>query len=85
MVKYSKQAFITGSQILSVTTAQSTFIMDVAKSSNDGNLLKSFGVMVGQTAKESPLTHEGRENRTNGKKSTKLQENIDKDFPNRQI
>ncbi|MET6989088.1 efflux RND transporter permease subunit [Sediminicola arcticus] len=83
MVKYSKQAFYNGMpKYYQLPTAQeSTFIMDVArKSTNDGNLLKSFVDSTGQTARITTYMRDVNTERMEEIQG-KLQENIDKIFP----
>ncbi|MFT7066647.1 MAG: putative RND superfamily exporter protein [Sediminicola sp.] len=83
MVKYSKQAFYNGipKYYQLPTTQESTFIMDVArKSSNDGNLLKSFVDSTGQTARITTYMKDVNTERMEEIQG-KLQENIDKIFP----
>lgn len=83
MVKYSKQAFYNGlpKYYQLPTTQESTFIMDVArKSSNDGNLLKSFVDSTGQTARITTYMRDVNTERMEEIQG-KLQENIDKIFP----
>lgn len=83
MVKYSKQAFYNGmpKYYQLPTTQESTFIMDVArKSSNDGNLLKSFVDSTGQTARITTYMRDVKTERMEEIQG-KLQENIDKIFP----
>ncbi|MEJ1222727.1 efflux RND transporter permease subunit [Sediminicola sp. 1XM1-17] len=83
MVKYSKQAFYNGipKYYQLPTTQESTFIMDVArKSSNDGNLLKSFVDSTGQTARITTYMRDVKTERME-EIQEKLQENIDKIFP----
>ncbi|QWX84037.1 MMPL family transporter [Cellulophaga sp. HaHaR_3_176] len=83
LVKYSKQAFYNGipKYYQLPTTQENTFIMDVArKSSNNGNLLKSFVDSTGQVARITTYMKDVKTTRMEDIEG-KLQENIDKIFP----
>ncbi len=83
LVKYSKQAFYNGiPKYYQLPTAQeNNFIMSMAsKSSEDGNLLKSFVDSTGQTARISTFMKDVNTSRME-EIEAKLQENIDKLFP----
>ncbi|PHQ61099.1 MAG: transporter [Maribacter sp.] len=83
LVKYSKQAFYNGiPKYYQLPTAQeNNFIMDIArKSTNNGNLLKSFVDSTGQTARITTFMKDVRTSRMEDIES-RLQENIDKFFP----
>ncbi len=83
LIKYSKQAFYNGiPKYYQLPTAQeNNFIMSMAsKSSEDGNLLKSFVDSTGQTARISTFMKDVKTSRME-EIETKLQENIDKLFP----
>ncbi len=85
LVKYSKQAFYNGipKYYQLPTTQENTFIMDVArKSSNDGNLLKSFVDSTGQIARITTFMKDVKTTRMEAIES-KLLENIDKIFPSK--
>ena len=83
LVKYSKQAFYNGiPKYYQLPTAQeNNFIMDVARKSTDnGNLLKSFVDSTGQTARITTFMKDVKTDRMEDIES-RLQENIDKFFP----
>lgn len=83
LVKYSKQAFYNGipKYYQLPTTQENTFIMDIArKSSNNGNLLKSFVDSTGQVARITTYMKDVKTTRMEEIES-KLNENIDKIFP----
>ncbi len=83
VVKYSKQAFYNGipKYYQLPTTQENTFIMDIArKSSNNGNLLKSFVDSTGQIARMTTYMKDVKTQRMEVIED-KLQENIDKIFP----
>lgn len=83
LVKYSKQAFYNGipKYYQLPTSQENTFIMDVArKSSNNGNLLKSFVDSTGQVARITTYMKDVKTTRMEDIEG-KLQENIDKIFP----
>lgn len=83
LVKYSKQAFYNGipKYYQLPTSQENTFIMDIArKSSNNGNLLKSFVDSTGQIARVTTYMKDVKTNRME-EIQNKLQENIDKIFP----
>jgi predicted RND superfamily exporter protein len=83
LVKYSKQAFYNGipKYYQLPTSQENTFIMDVArKSSDNGDLLKSFVDSTGQNARITTFMKEVNTERME-EIERKLQENIDKLFP----
>lgn len=83
LIKYSKQAFYNGipKYYQLPTSQENNFIMSMAsKSSEDGNLLKSFVDSTGQTARISTFMKDVKTSRME-EIETKLQENIDKLFP----
>ena len=83
LIKYSKQAFYNGiPKYYQLPTAQeNNFIMDVArKSSNDGDLLKSFVDTTGQVARITTFMRDVKTDRME-EIGNRLQENIDKIFP----
>tara|TARA_R110002033_G_scaffold79931_3_gene131026 strand:- start:52893 stop:55292 length:2400 start_codon:yes stop_codon:yes gene_type:complete len=83
LVKYSKQAFYNGipKYYQLPTSQENTFIMDIArKSSNNGNLLKSFVDSTGQIARITTYMKDVKTIRMEAIEG-KLQENIDKIFP----
>ncbi len=83
LVKYSKQAFYNGipKYYQLPTTQENNFIMDVArKSSDSGNLLKSFVDSTGQVARMTTFMRDVKTNRMEAIEHT-LRQNIDKIFP----
>ncbi len=83
LVKYSKQAFYSGipKYYQLPTSQENTFIMDIArKSSDNGNLLKSFVDSTGQIARITTYMKDVKTDRMETIQA-KLQENIDKIFP----
>ena len=83
LIKYSKQAFYNGipKYYQMPTSQENNFIMSMAsKSSEDGNLLKSFVDSTGQTARVSTFMKDVKTSRME-EIEAKLQENIDKLFP----
>lgn len=83
LIKYSKQAFYNGipKYYQLPTSQENNFIMSMAsKSSEDGNLLKSFVDSTGQTARVSTFMKDVKTSRME-EIEAKLQENIDKLFP----
>lgn len=83
MVKYSKQAFYNGlpKYYQLPTSQENTFIMDIArKSSNNGDLLKSFVDSTGQTARVTTFMRDVKTDRME-QIETRLLENIAKIFP----
>jgi len=83
LVKYSKQAFYNGipKYYQLPTSQENNFIMDVArKSSNDGNLLKSFVDSTGQVARMTTYMKDVNTIRMEEIEKD-LQENIAKIFP----
>ncbi|MEP3207862.1 MAG: MMPL family transporter [Maribacter sp.] len=83
LIKYSKQAFYNGipKYYQLPTSQENTFIMDVArKSSNDGDLLKSFVDSTGQNARITTFMKDVSTERMEEIEG-KLQENITKLFP----
>ncbi len=83
LIKYSKQAFYNGipKYYQLPTSQENNFIMSMAsKSSEDGNLLKSFVDSTGQTARISTFMKDVKTSRME-EIEAKLQENIDKLFP----
>lgn len=83
LVKYSKQAFYNGipKYYQLPTTQENNFIMDVArKSSDNGNLLKSFVDSTGQTARITTFMKDLKTERMEDIEA-RLLENIDKIFP----
>ena len=83
LVKYSKQAFYNGipKYYQLPTTQENNFIMDVArKSSDNGNLLKSFVDSTGQTARMTTFMKDVKTDRMEAIES-RLLENIAKIFP----
>lgn len=83
LVKYSKQAFYNGipKYYQLPTTQENSFIMDVArKSSNDGNLLKSFVDSTGQTARITTFMKDVKTERMEDIEA-RLLENVAKIFP----
>ncbi len=83
LIKYSKQAFYNGipKYYQLPTSQENNFIMSMAsKSSEDGNLLKSFVDSTGQTARISTFMKDVKTSRMEEIEG-KLQENIDKLFP----
>jgi predicted RND superfamily exporter protein len=83
LVKYSKQAFYNGipKYYQLPTTQENNFIMDVArKSSDNGNLLKSFVDSTGQTARITTFMKDVKTDRMEDIES-RLLENIAKIFP----
>ncbi|WP_027064999.1 efflux RND transporter permease subunit [Maribacter sp. Hel_I_7] len=83
LVKYSKQAFYNGipKYYQLPTSQENTFIMDVArKSSDNGNLLKSFVDSTGQTARITTFMRDVNTNRME-EIEQRLLENINKIFP----
>ncbi len=83
LIKYSKQAFYNGipKYYQLPTSQENTFIMDVArKSSDDGDLLKSFVDSTGQNARITTFMKDVTTERMEDIEG-KLQENIDKLFP----
>jgi predicted RND superfamily exporter protein len=83
LVKYSKQAFYNGipKYYQLPTSQENTFIMDVArKSSDNGNLLKSFVDTTGQTARMTTFMRDVKTDRME-EIEQRLLENIAKIFP----
>ncbi|ASV29524.1 efflux RND transporter permease subunit [Maribacter cobaltidurans] len=83
LVKYSKQAFYNGipKYYQLPTSQENTFIMDVArKSSDDGNLLKSFVDSTGQVARMTTYMRDVKTSRME-QIEERLLENINKIFP----
>jgi hypothetical protein len=83
LVKYSKQAFYNGipKYYQLPTTQENNFIMDVArKSSENGNLLKSFVDSTGQTARITTFMKDVKTDRMEAIEA-RLLENITKIFP----
>jgi len=83
LVKYSKQAFYNGipKYYQLPTSQENTFIMDVArKSSDNGNLLKSFVDTTGQTARMTTFMRDVKTDRME-EIEQRLLENISKIFP----
>ena len=83
LVKYSKQAFYNGipKYYQLPTTQENNFIMDVVrKSSNDGNLLKSFVDSTGQIARITTFMKDVKTERMEAIEA-RLLENITKIFP----
>ena len=83
LVKYSKQAFYNGmpKYYQLPTSQENTFIMDVArKSSDDGDLLKSFVDSTGQTARMTTFMRDVKTERMEEIERS-LVENISKIFP----
>ena len=83
LVKYSKQAYYNGipKYYQLPTTQENNFIMDVArKSSNNGNLLKSFVDSTGQTARITTFMKDVKTERME-EIEQRLLENIEKIFP----
>tara|TARA_R110002051_G_scaffold81437_1_gene145467 strand:- start:268 stop:2553 length:2286 start_codon:yes stop_codon:yes gene_type:complete len=83
LVKYSKQAFYNGipKYYQLPTSQENTFIMDVArKSSDNGNLLKSFVDSTGQTARITTFMRDVNTSRME-EIEQRLLENINKIFP----
>lgn len=83
LVKYSKQAFYNGipKYYQLPTSQENTFIMDVArKSSDDGDLLKSFVDSTGQTARMTTFMRDVKTERMEEIERSLL-ENITKIFP----
>lgn len=83
LVKYSKQAFYNGipKYYQLPTSQENTFIMDVArKSSDNGNLLKSFVDSTGQTARMTTFMRDVKTDRME-EIEQRLLENIAKIFP----
>ena len=83
LVKYSKQAFYNGipKYYQLPTTQENNFIMDVArKSSDNGNLLKSFVDSTGQTARITTFMKDVKTDRMEAIEA-RLLENIAKIFP----
>lgn len=83
LIKYSKQAFYNGipKYYQLPTSQENNFIMSMAsKSSEDGNLLKSFVDSTGQTARVSTFMKDVKTSRME-EIEAKLQEHIDKLFP----
>ncbi len=83
LVKYSKQAFYNGipKYYQLPTSQENTFIMDVArKSSDEGNLLKSFVDSTGQTARMTTFMRDVKTDRME-EIQQRLSENIAKIFP----
>lgn len=83
LVKYSKQAYYNGipKYYQLPTTQENNFIMDVArKSSDNGNLLKSFVDSTGQTARITTFMKDVKTDRMEGIEA-RLLENISKIFP----
>ncbi len=83
LVKYSKQAFYNGipKYYQLPTTQENNFIMDVArKSSDNGNLLKSFVDSTGQTARITTFMKDVKTDRMEDIEA-RLLENITKIFP----
>ncbi|MEH6680535.1 MAG: efflux RND transporter permease subunit [Sediminicola sp.] len=83
MVKYSKQAFYNGipKYYQLPTSQESNFIMDIArKSSDNGNLLKSFVDSTGQIARISTYMKDVDTDRMETIQET-LQNHLDKIFP----
>lgn len=83
LVKYSKQAYYNGiPKYYQLPTAQeNTFIMDIARKSEDnGNLLKSFVDTTGQVARITTFMRDVKTDRME-EIEKRLQENLDKIFP----
>ena len=83
LVKYSKQAFYNGipKYYQLPTSQENTFIMDVARKSTDnGNLLKSFVDSTGQTARITTFMRDVNTSRME-EIEQRLLENINKIFP----
>lgn len=83
LIKYSKQAFYNGipKYYQMPTSQENNFIMSMAsKSSEDGNLLKSFVDSTGQTARISTFMKDVKTSRMEEIES-ELIESIDKIFP----
>ncbi|TMM58327.1 RND family transporter [Maribacter algarum] len=83
LIKYSKQAFYNGipKYYQLPTSQENTFIMDVArKSSDDGDLLKSFVDSTGQNARITTFMKDVTTERME-EIERRLQENADKLFP----
>ncbi len=83
LVKYSKQAFYNGipKYYQLPTSQENTFIMDVArKSSDNGNLLKSFVDTTGQTTRMTTFMRDVKTDRME-EIEQRLLENIAKIFP----
>jgi len=83
LIKYSKQAFYNGipKYYQLPTSQENTFIMDVArKSSDNGNLLKSFVDSTGQNARITTFMKDVTTDRMEEIEG-RLQENITKIFP----
>lgn len=83
LIKYSKQAFYNGipKYYQLPTSQENTFIMDVArKSSDNGDLLKSFVDSTGQNARITTFMKDVTTERME-EIEKKLQENADKLFP----
>ncbi|MFX0555506.1 efflux RND transporter permease subunit [Maribacter sp. CXY002] len=83
LVKYSKQAFYNGipKYYQLPTSQENNFIMDVArKSSDNGNLLKSFVDSTGQTARMTTFMRDVKTDRME-QIEERLMENITKIFP----
>lgn len=83
LIKYSKQAFYNGipKYYQLPTSQENNFIMSMAsKSSENGNLLKSFVDSTGQTARISTFMKDVKTDRME-EIEAKLQESIDKLFP----
>lgn len=86
LIKYSKQAFYNGipKYYQLPTSQENTFIMDVArKSSDNGDLLKSFVDSTGQNARITTFMKDVTTERMEEIEG-KLQENITKLFPDEQ-
>ena len=83
LIKYSKQAFYNGipKYYQLPTSQENNFIMSMAsKSTEEGNLLKSFVDSTGQTARISTFMKDVKTSRME-EIEAKLQENISKLFP----
>ncbi|WP_291871210.1 efflux RND transporter permease subunit [Maribacter sp.] len=83
LVKYSKQAFYSGipKYYQLPTTQENNFIMDVArKSTNNGNMLKSFVDSTGQTARITTFIKDVKTSRME-EIEIRLKEHIAKIFP----
>ncbi|MFK7813507.1 MAG: RND family transporter [Maribacter sp.] len=83
LIKYSKQAFYNGipKYYQLPTSQENTFIMDVArKSSDNGDLLKSFVDSTGQNARITTFMKDVTTERME-EIEARLQENVDKLFP----
>lgn len=83
LVKYSKQAYYNGipKYYQLPTTQENNFIMDVArKSSDNGNLLKSFVDSTGQTARITTFMKDVKTERME-EIEQRLLENVEKIFP----